>query len=119
MARYKHYDYGQMKMLPVSYERQILPGTFEHTPHYLIDEKAGQDADPQRHNPGLRSDHDRAHRQQVQQSLRGYTEPQGTIVHFVTDFVQRFFDLEQRQQRAHLVESGIKARRAGNLVVHA
>jgi transposase len=37
MARYKHYDYGQTKMLPVSYERQILPGTFEHTLNELID----------------------------------------------------------------------------------
>ena len=26
-------------MLPVSYEQQILPGTFEHTLSYLIDEK--------------------------------------------------------------------------------
>jgi transposase len=39
MARYKHYDYGQTKMLPVSYERQILPGTFEYTLSYLIDNK--------------------------------------------------------------------------------
>jgi transposase len=39
VARYKHYDYRQTKMLPVSYERQILPGTFEHTLSYLIDEK--------------------------------------------------------------------------------
>ena len=39
MARYKHYDYHQTKLLPVSYARQILPGTFEHTLSYLIDEK--------------------------------------------------------------------------------
>lgn len=39
MARYKHYDYGQTKMLPVSYERQILPGTFEYTLSFLIDNK--------------------------------------------------------------------------------
>jgi hypothetical protein len=39
MARYKHYDYGQTKMLPVSYERQILAGTFEHTLSFLIDHK--------------------------------------------------------------------------------
>lgn len=39
MARYKHYDYRQTKMLPVSYERQILAGTFEYTLSYLIDEK--------------------------------------------------------------------------------
>jgi transposase len=38
MARYKHYDYGQMKMLPVSFDRQILPGTFEHTLNRLIEE---------------------------------------------------------------------------------
>lgn len=37
MARFKHYDYGQMKMLPVSFKEQILPGTFEHTLHHLID----------------------------------------------------------------------------------
>src|SRR3970282_971481 len=39
MARYKHYDYGQMKMLPISFERQILAGTFEHTLNRLIDEE--------------------------------------------------------------------------------
>ncbi len=37
MARFKHYDYGQMKMLPVSFQEQILPGTFEHTLNHLID----------------------------------------------------------------------------------
>jgi transposase len=37
MARYKHYDQGQMKLLPVSFEQQILPGTFEHTLNELID----------------------------------------------------------------------------------
>ena len=37
MARYKHYDYGQTKMIAVSYEHQILPGTFEYTLYYLID----------------------------------------------------------------------------------
>jgi transposase len=39
MARYKHYDYRQTKMLPVSFDRQILPGTFEHTLNELIDEQ--------------------------------------------------------------------------------
>ena len=39
MARYKHYDYKQTKMLPISFDRQILPGTFEYTLNYLIDEK--------------------------------------------------------------------------------
>jgi len=37
MARYKPYDYGQMKLLPVSFAQQILPGTFEHTLNELID----------------------------------------------------------------------------------
>lgn len=37
MARYKTYNYAQMKMVAVSYERQILPGTFEHTLNHLID----------------------------------------------------------------------------------
>ena len=39
MARYKPYDYRQTKMLPVSFDRQILPGTFEHTLNRLIDEE--------------------------------------------------------------------------------
>jgi transposase len=39
MARFKPYDYGQMKLVPVSFERQILPGTFEHTLSRLIDEE--------------------------------------------------------------------------------
>src|SRR4249920_773306 len=39
MARYKHYDYGQAKMLPVRFEEQILPGTFEYTLSRLIDER--------------------------------------------------------------------------------
>jgi transposase len=36
MAKYKHYDYRQTKMLPISFDRQILPGTFEHTLSELI-----------------------------------------------------------------------------------
>jgi len=39
MARSKHYDYAQMKMLAVSFDRQILPGSFEHTLNRLIDEE--------------------------------------------------------------------------------
>jgi transposase len=38
MARYKHYDYAQTKMLPISFDRQILPGTFEYTLNEVIDE---------------------------------------------------------------------------------
>lgn len=37
MPRYKEYDYRQSKILPVSFDRQILPGTFEESLSYLID----------------------------------------------------------------------------------
>lgn len=37
MARYKEYDYSQGKFIPVHFDRQILPGTFEYSLHYLID----------------------------------------------------------------------------------
>jgi transposase len=38
VPRYKHYDYGQKKLLAVSFEQQILPGTFEYTVHQMIEE---------------------------------------------------------------------------------
>lgn len=37
MARYKDYDYSQGKFIPIHFDKQIIPGTFEHTLHYLID----------------------------------------------------------------------------------
>ena len=37
MARYKNYDYSQGKFIPVQFDRQILPGTFEYSLNYLID----------------------------------------------------------------------------------
>ena len=37
MPKFIDHDYNQMKLLPVSFDRQILPGTFEHTLHHLID----------------------------------------------------------------------------------
>ena len=37
MARYKDYSYEQGKLIPVHFEDQILPGTFEYTINYLID----------------------------------------------------------------------------------
>lgn len=37
MARYKDYNYDQMKMIPVSYDKQILPGSFEYSLSWLID----------------------------------------------------------------------------------
>ena len=36
MARYKDYDYTQGKFIPIHFDKQILPGTFGHTLHYLI-----------------------------------------------------------------------------------
>ena len=37
MARFKHYDYSQMKLVPVSFQAQILAGTFEYTRNHFID----------------------------------------------------------------------------------
>jgi len=37
MARFKPYDYAQMKFIPVSFKEQILPGSFEYTLNHLID----------------------------------------------------------------------------------
>ena len=37
MARYKHYDYAQSKLIPVHFDRQVVPGTFEYTLSYLIE----------------------------------------------------------------------------------
>ena len=37
MARYKEYNYSQGKFIPIHFDRQILPGTFEYSLHYLID----------------------------------------------------------------------------------
>lgn len=37
MPRFKEYDYNQTKMLPISFDRQILPGSFEYTLDYLIE----------------------------------------------------------------------------------
>ena len=39
MARYKHYDYRQMMMIPVSLEEQLVPGTLEYAIHHLIEER--------------------------------------------------------------------------------
>jgi len=39
MGRYKEYSYEQTIFLPINFNKQILPGTFEYTLHNLIDEK--------------------------------------------------------------------------------
>jgi len=36
MARFKPYDYAQTRLIPVSFERQILPGSFEYALVTLI-----------------------------------------------------------------------------------
>jgi len=38
MARYKDYNYDQSKLLPINFTEQILPGTFEYTVNYLVDQ---------------------------------------------------------------------------------
>lgn len=39
MAKYKKVNYDQMEMIPLSFADQLLPGTFEHTVNYLVEEK--------------------------------------------------------------------------------
>ena len=39
MARYKEYSYEQTKMIPISYARQILPGSFEYALDHIIDQE--------------------------------------------------------------------------------
>ena len=39
MARYKNYDYAQTMLVAVSLEEQLVPGTLEHTIHYLVQER--------------------------------------------------------------------------------
>jgi len=38
MARYKGYDYNQLVMVPVSLDKQLVPGTLEHAIHTVIEE---------------------------------------------------------------------------------
>ena len=37
MARFKNVDYDQGLMIPIDFSKQIIPGTFEYTLNYLID----------------------------------------------------------------------------------
>jgi len=37
MPRFIDYDYNQTVLLPITFENQILPGTFEHTIHYMVE----------------------------------------------------------------------------------
>lgn len=38
MPRFKAYDYDQDKLIPIRFSKQIVPGTFEYTLNYLIDQ---------------------------------------------------------------------------------
>lgn len=38
MARYKPADFSQGQFIPISFEKQILPGSFEHAVHFVINE---------------------------------------------------------------------------------
>jgi len=54
MARYKEYDYSQGKFIPIHFDRQILPGTFEYSLNYLIDNEIDLSAfDLRYRNDGL------------------------------------------------------------------
>lgn len=39
MAKYKHYSYDQTVLIPIDYQKQLIPGTFEHTLNYLVDQR--------------------------------------------------------------------------------
>jgi len=39
MAKYKHYDYSQSTLIPVSLQEQLIPGTLEFAIHTLVEEK--------------------------------------------------------------------------------
>ena len=39
MPRYKPYDYDQLRMVPVSLEQQLVPGTLEYAIHHVVEER--------------------------------------------------------------------------------
>ena len=49
MPRFIDYSYDQIKLLPIDFHRQILPGTFEYTLNYLIDHEVDMDLFHQRY----------------------------------------------------------------------
>ena len=54
MPRYKDYSYDQGKFIPIFFDKQILPGTFEHTLNHLIDHEMDLDEDVARGHSRLR-----------------------------------------------------------------
>lgn len=94
MERYKDYNYDQTKMLPISFDRQILPGSFEYSLSYLIDTELALSALEQHYNNDedgrlayelreLRG-HEATRSLRVRsciKSLRKASEPQGQVFH--------------------------------------
>ena len=39
MAKYKHYDYSQSRLIPIFLEDQIIPGTLAFAIHTLVEER--------------------------------------------------------------------------------
>jgi transposase len=39
MARFKDYSYEQAVIIPIDFSKQIIPGTIEHTIHWLVENK--------------------------------------------------------------------------------
>ena len=50
MAKYKHYDYSQMVMIPVSLEKQLMPGTLEFAIHTLVENRMDMSRFDERYN---------------------------------------------------------------------
>jgi len=39
VARYKDYSYNQSKLIPVYFNDQLLPGTFEYALNHIVDKE--------------------------------------------------------------------------------
>lgn len=39
MPKYKPYSYDQTTLIPIDYQKQLIPGSFEHTLNFLVDKK--------------------------------------------------------------------------------
>ena len=53
MTRYKDYSYDQGIMIPIDLTKQIVPGTIEHTIHWLVDKKIDTSRIAQRYRNDL------------------------------------------------------------------
>ena len=61
MARCKHYDHAQSKLIPVHFDHQVLPGTSGNTRSYVIEHECdlsrfeeryrNEDTGPPAHDP--------------------------------------------------------------------